>query len=62
MRTYTQAKKSLVGLYLSEEEHEFIKRTAKVYGMSKSETLRRLCFRENEKTNFRRNDNWSVRR
>ena len=62
MRTYGVEKKVLAGIYLSEEEHEFIKRTAKAYGMSKSETIRRLCFRENEKSNFRRNDNWSVRR
>ena len=62
MRTYTRQRKNLVGLYLSEEEHNFLCRTAKAYGMTKTEVIRRLCFRENEQSNFQRNDNWSVSR
>ena len=62
MRTYTKRKKNLVGLYLSEEEHDWVVRTAEAYGMTKSETIRRLCFRNNEQSNFQRNDDWSVRR
>ena len=61
MKTYTKQKKNLVGLYLSEEEHQWICRTAAAYGMTKSETVRRLCFRENENNTFRRNDGWNVK-
>ena len=62
MKTYTKQKKHLAGLYLSEEEFNWISRTAIAYGMSKSETMRRLMFRENENRNFSRNDSWSVKR
>ena len=62
MKTYGKQRKFLAGLYLSEEEFDWISRTAVAYGMSKSETMRRLMFRENENKNFRRNDGWSVKR
>ena len=62
MKTYTKQKKVLVGVYMSSEEHDFLMRTADAYGMKKSEVLKRLAFRENDKANFQRNDNWSVRR
>lgn len=62
MKTYTKKNKRLIGLYVSNEEFQNVCNLADKFGMTKSEVVRRLCFRSNDKNIFPNYNSWSVRR